>query len=87
MTPQIPASVAPVTSNRQRPATTGQHALNQAAAARFLGVDVETLRRWAARGVGPRRSEFGTRLVRYRIADLEGWLDEHAVTPGGPAPP
>ena len=61
------------------------HLLNQQEAARFLRVDMRTLHRWAARGVGPRRTEFGAGFVRYRIADLDAWLDEHAVN--GAKPP
>lgn len=82
----MPARVPLVTSNGQDGAVVEQHAVNQATAARYLGVSAETLRRWARANRGPRRSEHSHR-VRYRISDLEAWLDAHAVTPGGPAPP
>lgn len=68
MTPDLPADRAEEPSGL----------LNQEEAARFLRVDKETLRRWDVRGVGPRRIQFGQRFVRYRISDLNAWLDGHA---------
>jgi excisionase family DNA binding protein len=44
--------------------------------ARFLGLPVRTIYRWRTRGEGPRGYRVG-RHVRYRIADVEDWLEGH----------
>jgi len=56
----------------------GQAVLTPTEAAQFLGVAKQTLARWRHEGGGPRYSLAG-RLVRYRAADLEGWLELRAV--------
>jgi predicted DNA-binding transcriptional regulator AlpA len=48
--------------------------LIQQAAATMLGIGYTTLRRMRLRGEGPPFVVLGTRLVRYREADLERWL-------------
>lgn len=45
--------------------------------AAYLGVPVQTLYAWRAKGKGPRGSKVG-RHVRYRWADVEKWLDQQA---------
>jgi excisionase family DNA binding protein len=44
--------------------------------AMFLGVPLRTVYRWRSRGDGPRAYRVG-RHVRYRVEDVEAWLDEH----------
>jgi excisionase family DNA binding protein len=44
--------------------------------ARFLGVPLRTLYRWRSRGDGPRGYRLG-RHVRYRVDDVERWLEDH----------
>lgn len=44
-------------------------------AARRLGVDIETLRHWHARGAGPAAFATGTVELAYWASDLEDWLD------------
>ncbi|POX92300.1 hypothetical protein C3477_27410 [Mycobacterium kansasii] len=39
------------------------------------GVAVATLRDWRAKGRGPRSAVIAGK-VRYRVADLEAWLDQ-----------
>ncbi|WP_330354463.1 helix-turn-helix domain-containing protein [Streptomyces chartreusis] len=43
----------------------------------FLGLPVATLAQWRYLGKGPRSIKIG-RHVRYRWADIEQWLVEHA---------
>lgn len=43
----------------------------------YLGVPVTTLYRWRHYGDGPRGIKVG-RHVRYRVADVEAWLDANA---------
>jgi excisionase family DNA binding protein len=49
-------------------------------AANFLGVSVSGLRKWRNRGIGPRYCRFG-RLIRYRLSDLNEWIEAHKNEP------
>jgi excisionase family DNA binding protein len=42
----------------------------------FLGVPLRTIYRWRSRGDGPRGYRVG-RHVRYRVDDIEDWLEDH----------
>lgn len=48
-------------------------------AALYLGVSVSTLKAWRAKKIGPKWSMRGARLVAYRPADLERFLDQNSV--------
>lgn len=56
--------------------------IDSAALSELIGVPHRTLDQWAHRRVGPRYVKVG-RHRRYRIDDVERWLDEHTV--GGAA--
>lgn len=43
-------------------------------AAHYLGLQKTTLEAWRCRGGGPRYVKLG-RAVRYRLSDLDAWLD------------
>ncbi len=43
--------------------------------ARFLEVSPASVRGWRYRGTGPRGVRLG-RGVRYRLADIEAWVDQ-----------
>lgn len=43
----------------------------------YLGVPVKTLYDWRWKGEGPPGYRVG-RHVRYRVEDVEAWLEEHA---------
>lgn len=45
--------------------------------ARYTGVSIPTLNRWAAVGQGPKRIKLG-HAVRYRKADVLAWIEEQA---------
>lgn len=47
-------------------------------AARYLGVSVSTLKSSRAKKTGPRWTMRGARLIGYRPADLERFLDENS---------
>ena len=49
--------------------------LDEREAAAFLRVAVQTLRNWRWRGEGPRFRKIGLRMVRYRRADLEAFIE------------
>jgi predicted DNA-binding transcriptional regulator AlpA len=52
--------------------------VTEAAAAHLLGVSYRTLYRMAERGEGPPRLKLSDRMVRYRLADIEAWVNERA---------
>jgi len=56
-------------------------------AALLLGVPVATLRTWRSRrrGYGPRAVHVGG-SIRYRLADLLAWIDDHTENPDGNVP-
>ncbi len=56
-------------------------------AALLLGVPVATLRTWRSRrrGYGPRAVQVGG-SIRYRLADLLAWIDDHTENPDGNVP-
>jgi hypothetical protein len=47
-------------------------------AAQFLGMSVHTLRKHRTLGVGARYCKLG-RLVKYRLADLQDYIEKSAV--------
>jgi excisionase family DNA binding protein len=53
------------------------HMLSPEQLAEYLDVPKATVYRWRTRGGGPRGIRVG-RHVRYRVADVEAWLDSHA---------
>lgn len=70
-------------SDRARPApsTMPERAvvLSAKQAAQYLGVSVSTLKNWRAKKIGPRSIKRGARLVAYRPADLEKFLDDDSA--------
>lgn len=56
--------------------------LNQTEAADFLGLGVQTLEAWRCRRKGPSYLKVGA-AVRYRMSDLEKWLESRTVKCGG----
>ena len=61
--------------------------LNQFDAAAYLGENQRTLRDWRLKNTGPvyyRTADQHNAPVRYRVADLDAWMDERiAATVGG----
>jgi excisionase family DNA binding protein len=49
--------------------------LNQAEAAAFLGLHVNTLVKLSKGEGGPPRTKIGPRLVRYRRSDVIAWME------------
>jgi len=67
--------------------TEHQNALTPRQAAKYVGVSEAALRVWRSRGEGPRHFRAGEKLIRYRRADLDSWIEsrlsENAAA-GGP---
>lgn len=53
--------------------------MDEFALAEFLGLTVATLRKWRWLRSGPKFVKVG-RLIRYRKADIDAWLDQQTVT-------
>ena len=49
-------------------------------AADFLSISPETLAQWRSQQRGPHFIKLEGRLVRYRLTDLESYLEERSVT-------
>jgi len=57
------------------------HVLNEHQAARYLGVSAAVLRLWRSEGKGPCYFRAGEKLVRYRRADLDAWIEARLSVP------
>jgi hypothetical protein len=51
-----------------------------------IQVPLGTLEQWRYRGVGPPYLRLANGRIRYRVADVERWLDASAVAPNRRAP-
>lgn len=69
--PSLPANSPP--ENPPQLFTTKQAAV-------FLQIQASTLEQWRWAGRGPKFCKIGTRACRYRIADLEAFLEERVFT-------
>jgi excisionase family DNA binding protein len=57
-----------------------QNTLSPIQAAKYLGISEAVLRLWRAEGQGPRYFRAGEKLIRYRRADLDAWIEARLVT-------
>ena len=60
--------------------------LTRAEAAKYLGVSVPTLARWASNGLGPAYYVLGNK-ARYRSADLDSYVESCRRAPKQPQAP
>ena len=51
--------------------------INQREVAQLLGVSERTLEKWRRTGDGPPYIAISRRCIRYRLADLRDWQDQH----------
>jgi excisionase family DNA binding protein len=59
-----------------------QASLTSQQAARYLGISEAALRLWRSEDKGPRYFKAGEKLVRYRRADLDAWIEARLCAPG-----
>jgi hypothetical protein len=52
-----------------------QNALTEREAARYVGVSPAVFRLWRADGTGNTYFRAGSKLIRYRRRDLDGWIE------------
>ena len=50
-------------------------------AAKFLSVSEQTLSNWRCRKEGPKYFKLGAKMVRYRLKDLEEWMQQRYIDP------
>jgi len=50
-------------------------------AAKYMGISEASLRLWRSEGKGPRYFRAGEKLIRYRRADLDAWIEDRLSTP------
>jgi hypothetical protein len=51
-------------------------------ASEYLNVQPRTLESWRARGIGPKHIRYSNRCVRYRIGDLQAWIEARVIEGG-----
>jgi excisionase family DNA binding protein len=61
--------------------TEQQPTLTPKSAAKYLGISEAALRLWRSEGKGPRHFRAGEKLVRYRRADLDSWIESRLSAP------
>jgi excisionase family DNA binding protein len=66
-----------------RRVTEQQNMLTPRQAAHYLGVSDAALRLWRSEGKGPRFFRAGEKLIRYRRADLDFWVEARLSQPAG----
>lgn len=68
------------------PALRPDDLLDRRSAGEYLGgrgtpISVGTLARWACEKTGPPYVKLGGQKVRYRVRDLDAWLEERTINP------
>ena len=58
-----------------------QNMLTPKQAGKYLGLSEAVLRLWRAEGKGPRHFKAGDKLIRYRRADLDSWIEARLSAP------
>ena len=58
-----------------------EHTLAPRQAAKYLGISEAALRLWRSQGEGPRHFKAGAKLIRYRRADLDSWIESRLSLP------
>jgi hypothetical protein len=76
--PRVPAGAVPPAEPE------GAHAVEPAALAAELGVDVDLLHRWRGAGCGPGSTRLPDGTIRYPRAAVERWLAEKRQAPRSP---
>ena len=53
-------------------------------AADYLGITKDTLAQMASRGIGPQYAKLSGRVVRYRRADIDAWIESKLTNTAKP---
>jgi predicted DNA-binding transcriptional regulator AlpA len=58
-----------------------QNTFSEREAGKYLGVSAAVLRLWRTENKGPRYFKAGEKLIRYRKADLDSWIESRLSPP------
>lgn len=58
----------------------GDPLIDEKQAAEYLGYTTRALQNWRLRGGGPRFVRVSARSIRYRISDIEAWIEARIVS-------
>ena len=61
-----------------RPAPTEEKLCTPAETAEMLGVATQTLAHWRVHGTSPKYIVLNARCLRYRLSDIQAWLNDRA---------
>lgn len=67
---ESPLAIPPIAIDRM---------LTTAQASAVLGKDVETLKKWRQRRIGPKYVKYPDGTIRYRLSTIMKFLDDHTV--------
>jgi hypothetical protein len=56
-----------------------QKLVNDKTAATYMDLATQTLRNWRFLGKGPKYVRLGDRCIRYRLDDLDRWLNDRTI--------
>ena len=54
--------------------------LSESEAAEYIGISKKTLQRWRFDHKGPPYAKLNNKLIRYRLADLDEWMNQQLVS-------
>lgn len=57
--------------------------VTQEVLAKYLGIPETTLEQWRSRGGGPDYVKVGARHVRYRLSEVNAWMDDERAARKG----
>lgn len=60
--------------------TMAEEILDKKALAKYLRISVGSVTRMTLNGTGPKAYRIGG-LIRFRLSDVNAWIDQHAVEP------
>ncbi len=80
-----PAKKKPAKKKKAKPPAVAPKIMSAEDAAQYLGIALITLRRWAQQGRIPHLR--AGRLLKFRIADLDRWIDLQTTTTWTPLRP
>lgn len=68
-----------MTLPKQAQANEYEPLLNISEVAEWLGVSTQTMHNWASRGIGPAKVKLNARVVRYRVSDVEDFINARTM--------
>ena len=60
---------------------TTEEYVNEVSAGKIIKFEVQTLRNWRCKGIGPPYYKINKRCIRYKIKDLHEFMSKHKINP------